>query len=88
MGITKALVIFFHIVILAVSLSNHVVLTSGAEIEKFTYDHCYHLCVQGEYGSRECFVDCTEKGFYKGDCVSRTPTDPIRCCCNDHYTTN
>ncbi|XP_010424179.1 PREDICTED: putative defensin-like protein 48 [Camelina sativa] len=82
MGITKTLVIFFHIVILAVSLSNHVVLTSGAKIEKFSYDHCFHLCVEGEYELHECFVDCVQKGFHKADCVSRTPKDPIRCCCN------
>ncbi|CAL9230866.1 unnamed protein product [Arabidopsis halleri] len=82
MGITKNLVIFFHIVILAVLLSNQIILASGADIKKFSYDHCYHLCEDGGYGSRECFVDCTLKGFPKGDCASPTPKDPYRCCCN------
>ncbi|AED92665.1 Defensin-like protein 49 [Arabidopsis thaliana] len=82
MGITKSLMIFFHIVLLAVSLSNNIILTSGAETTKFSYDHCFHLCVEGEYGSRECFVDCTQKGFWHGVCANKTTAkDPIHCCC-------
>ncbi|KAG7602789.1 putative defensin-like protein 48 [Arabidopsis thaliana] len=80
MGI-KTLIIFFHIFILAVLSSNNIILTSGAEIKKFSYDHCFHLCVAGEYGSNECFVDCAQKGFWHGNCANRTKKDPIRCCC-------
>jgi len=54
----------------------------GAETTKFSYDHCFHLCVEGEYGSRECFVDCTQKGFWHGVCANKTTAkDPIHCCC-------
>lgn len=53
----------------------------GAEIEKFSYDHCSTPCTPETYGSQECFHDCIEDGFKYGDCANRTPKDPILCCC-------
>ncbi|XP_023637687.1 defensin-like protein 49 [Capsella rubella] len=81
MGIAKTSVIFFHLVILAVSLSDHTVTASGAQMNKISYDHCITMCVEYKYGSRECFVDCTIQGYRMGSCVNQKPQDPIQCCC-------
>ncbi|CAL9230868.1 unnamed protein product [Arabidopsis halleri] len=80
---TKNLVIFFHIVILAVLLSNEIILASGEEVEESSYDHCFQLCVEGVYGPQKCFEDCYDRGFARGDCVNPTAKDPRRCCCNN-----
>ncbi|KAF2593750.1 hypothetical protein F2Q70_00045464 [Brassica cretica] len=83
MGVPKTLMTFLLLVILGVSLSNQIVFTSGAEIEKFSYDHCSTLCVDGKYGSHYCFEDCIEKGFNTGDCASPHREGPFRCCCSN-----
>ncbi|KAL0701797.1 hypothetical protein Bca4012_057919 [Brassica carinata] len=81
MGVLKTLMAFLLLVILGVSLSNQIVFTSGAEMEKFSYDHCSTLCVDGKYGEHECFTDCIMKGFNTGDCASPYRKGPFRCCC-------
>nr|ACJ68118.1 hypothetical protein [Brassica napus] len=81
MGVLKTLMTFLLLVILGVSLSNQIVFTS--EIEKFSYDHCSTLCVDGKYGSHYCFEDCIEKGFNTGDCASPHREGPFRCCCSN-----
>ncbi|CAH2038396.1 unnamed protein product [Thlaspi arvense] len=81
MGITKALMTCLLVVVLTVSLFNHNVLTSGAEIEKISFDHCNNLCTD-TYGWFECQNDCGEAGYAGwGECASRSPKEPKRCCC-------
>ncbi|KAL0746683.1 hypothetical protein YC2023_113388 [Brassica napus] len=83
MGTTKTLTKCLFVVMLAVSLSNHNVLTSGAEIQKFSYDHCDTLC-SDSYGWFECQHDCFAAGYSGfGSCASRSPEEPKRCCCQN-----
>ncbi|CAF2142112.1 hypothetical protein HID58_006710 [Brassica napus] len=82
MAITKTWVTFCLAIILVYSLSNHNVLTSGAEMEKV--QHKYTFCAKSlctdSYSPRMCFVDCVSKGFLTGDCIT-PPNSPLRCCC-------
>ncbi|KAL0718117.1 hypothetical protein Bca4012_067439 [Brassica carinata] len=82
MGITKTLITCLFVVMLAVSLFNHNVLTSGAEIQ-ISYDHCDTLC-SDSYGWFECQHDCFADGYSGfGICASRSPKEPKRCCCQN-----
>ncbi|KAF8099385.1 hypothetical protein N665_0245s0062 [Sinapis alba] len=84
MDITKALVKCFFVVILAVSLSKHNVLTSGVEIQKFSYDHCTSTLCSNSYAWFQCRRDCFAAGYTgRGDCASRSPKEPKRCCCQN-----
>ncbi|CAH8257281.1 unnamed protein product [Arabidopsis lyrata] len=75
---TKTLVTCFLVIILAVSLSNHNVLASDAEIEDFSFDNCNTRC----YGSDECNNYCIRAGFKNGGhCGSACIPCPVKCCC-------
>ncbi|XP_010480223.1 PREDICTED: defensin-like protein 46 [Camelina sativa] len=74
---TKALVICFLVIILAVSLSNNNVLASDGRIKNFDVDHCDTRC----YGKDECMNYCIQAGFRSGECGSLCIPCPIKCCC-------
>ncbi|CAH2048236.1 unnamed protein product [Thlaspi arvense] len=83
MGITKTPMACLLIVILTVSVSHYDVLAlGGAETKTFTFnfDHCGRVC-SDDYGRYECFTDCWVARYSDGDCLSRSPNDPKRCCC-------
>ncbi|RID43594.1 hypothetical protein BRARA_I00445 [Brassica rapa] len=84
MGITKAPVQCLFVVILAVLLSNHNVLTSGAEIQKSSYDQCTSTLCSNSYTWFQCRRDCFAAGYTgRGDCASRSHNEPKRCCCRN-----
>ncbi|CAH2055087.1 unnamed protein product [Thlaspi arvense] len=82
MDTTKNLLILFLIVILVPSFSNHNLSALGKE--KISFDNCKDLCTM-LYDWRPCFVDCISAGFDDAKCVSPSPGDPPRCCCQRNH---
>ncbi|EFH69998.1 hypothetical protein ARALYDRAFT_313838 [Arabidopsis lyrata subsp. lyrata] len=79
MGITKNLVTFLFLIILAALVSNYNVLASEIKPTGRIHDQCKQMC-SATYGNGKCSADCRKAGFSSGQCLTSSPFGN-KCCC-------
>ncbi|KAF8093983.1 hypothetical protein N665_0373s0037 [Sinapis alba] len=75
MDITKTSILYFVVVILTISFSNHNV--SAVTGMKQPLPHAFFLCNGFPLNDFACHHDCGSKGYNHGRCGG----NPSRCCC-------